>query len=123
LRSQRDECLFCEIAREGAYVNRTKGFVAIHDVNPKAKVHVLIIPERHVDTLREVSEFPPREAKRMLDFIAETARELGLTDYRVLANVGRGGGQTIFHLHWHVLAGDESAVDVPAGIATAEAEP
>jgi histidine triad (HIT) family protein len=52
-----------------------------------------------------VGEFPPDEAKRMLDFVAETARDAGLTDYRVLVNVGAGAGQTIFHLHWHVLGG------------------
>jgi histidine triad (HIT) family protein len=122
LPSQRDDCLFCSIVREGAYVNKTKGFVAINDINPKAKVHMLIIPERHVDTFRDVSDFPAKEAKRMLDFVAETAREAGLNDYRVLVNVGRSAGQTVFHLHWHVLGDDESAEDVPAGLATAEAD-
>ena len=58
-----------------------------------------------MDSFRDVSEFPPDEARRMLDFVAETAREAGLTDYRVLVNVGAGAGQTIFHLHWHVLGG------------------
>jgi histidine triad (HIT) family protein len=52
-----------------------------------------------------VEQFPAGEAKRMLEFIAETARVLGLEDYRVVVNVGRGGGQTIFHLHWHLLGG------------------
>jgi histidine triad (HIT) family protein len=66
---------------------------------------LLVLPERHVESFREVAEFPPDEAKRMLDFVAETARGAGLTDYRVLANVGAGAGQTIFHLHWHVLGG------------------
>jgi histidine triad (HIT) family protein len=122
LASQRDDCLFCSIAREGAYVNRAKGFVAIHDINPRAKVHLLIIPERHVETFREVGEFPAKETKRMLEFVAETAREVGLTDYRVVVNVGRSAGQTVFHLHWHVLGGDESGEDIPAGLATAEAE-
>ena len=42
--SQRDDCLFCDIVREGTYVSRTKGFVAIHDINPKAQTHLLIIP-------------------------------------------------------------------------------
>ena len=118
--SPRDDCLFCSIAREGAYV--TKGFVAIHDINPKAKVHVLVIPERHVDTFREVGEFSAKETKRMLEFVAETAREVGLNDYRVLVNVGRSAGQTIYHLHWHLLGGDASGEDIPAGVATAEAE-
>jgi histidine triad (HIT) family protein len=123
LPSQRDDCLFCSIAREGAYVNKTKGFVAINDINPRAKVHILVIPERHVDTFREVEEFNAKESKRMLEFVAETAKEVGLSDYRVLVNVGRSAGQTIFHLHWHVLGGDEtSGEDVPAALATAEVE-
>ena len=58
-----------------------------------------------MDTFRDVGAFPPKEAKRMLEFVAETARAAGLEDYRVLVNVGPGGGQTIFHLHWHVLGG------------------
>ena len=58
-----------------------------------------------MDTFRDVEAFPPEEAKRMLEFVAEVARDAGLTDYRVVVNVGRGGGQTIFHLHWHVLGG------------------
>jgi histidine triad (HIT) family protein len=58
-----------------------------------------------VDTFRDVREFTADESKRMLEFVAQTAREAGLEDYRVLVNVGRGGGQTVFHLHWHVLGG------------------
>ena len=81
------------------------GFVAIRDIAPKADVHLLVLPERHVDTFRDVGAFPPDEAKRMLEFVAETAREAGLDDYRVVVNVGPSGGQTIFHLHWHVLGG------------------
>jgi histidine triad (HIT) family protein len=64
-----------------------------------------VLPERHVETFRDVSAFPAEEAKRMLEFVAETARREGLDDYRVVVNVGEGGGQTIFHLHWHVLGG------------------
>ena len=64
-----------------------------------------MIPERHVDTFREIGELPPEEAGRMLEFVAQVAREAGLEDYRVVVNVGPGGGQTIFHLHWHVLGG------------------
>jgi len=64
-----------------------------------------VLPERHVATFRDVGEFPADEAKRMLAFVAETAKQAGLEDYRVLVNVGEGGGQTIFHLHWHILGG------------------
>jgi histidine triad (HIT) family protein len=91
--------------RDGEHVAAGEGFVAIRDINPAAETHLLVLPERHVDTFREVGEFEPDEAKRMLEFVARTAREAGLDDYRVVVNVGRSAGQTIFHLHWHVLGG------------------
>ena len=91
--------------RDGDHVRRDEGFVAIRDINPRADVHLLVLPERHVPSFREIGEFPADEAKRMLEFVAATARAEGLDDYRVVVNVGEGGGQTIFHLHWHVLAG------------------
>jgi histidine triad (HIT) family protein len=100
-----NDCLFCKLVREGDHVHAGDGFVAVRDIAPKAETHLLVLPERHVDTFRDVGEFPPEEAKRMLEFVADTAREAGLTDYRVLVNVGPGGGQTIFHLHWHLLGG------------------
>ena len=81
------------------------GFVAIRDINPQADTHLLVVPERHIDSFREIREFPPDEARRMLDFVAETATIAGLEDYKVVVNVGPGAGQTIFHLHWHVLGG------------------
>ena len=99
------DCLFCELARNGDHVAKTEGFVAIKDINPKADTHLLVIPERHITTFRDVADLSADEAKRMLDFIAETARHAGLDDYRLVVNVGEGGGQMIFHLHWHLLGG------------------
>ncbi|MBA2616207.1 MAG: HIT domain-containing protein [Actinobacteria bacterium] len=101
----RPDCLFCRLVAEGEHVHKTDGFVAIRDIDPKAPVHLLVLPERHVDTFREVATFSGDEARRMLQFVAETAREAGLEDYRVVVNVGAGAGQTVFHLHWHVLGG------------------
>lgn len=95
----------CRLYREGDHVRSGEGFVAIKDINPRAETHLLVIPERHVETFREVGEFPAEEAARMLEFVADTAREVGLEDYRVVVNVGPGGGQTIFHMHWHILGG------------------
>jgi histidine triad (HIT) family protein len=100
------DCLFCRLAREGDHVRAADGFVAIRDIAPKAPVHLLVLPERHVETFRDVAQLDADEAKRMLEFVAETAREAGLEDYRVVVNVGRGAGQTVFHLHWHVLGGE-----------------
>ena len=101
-----DECLFCRLYREGDHVRERDGFVAIRDINPRADTHLLVIPERHIETFRDIREFPADEAQRMLEFVADTARDAGLDDYRVVVNVGEGGGQTIFHLHWHVLGGE-----------------
>jgi histidine triad (HIT) family protein len=103
LPSQHDDCLFCRLYREGEHVAKTKGFVAINDVKPQAEVHLLVLPERHVDTFRDIGEFPSSEAKRMLEFVAEAAQDAGLSDYQVQVNVGPAAGQTVFHLHWHVL--------------------
>ena len=100
-----EDCLFCRLVRVGDHVHAADGFVAIRDIAPKAPTHLLVLPARHVDTFRDVGEFPADEAQRMLEFVADTAREVGLEDYRVVVNVGPGGGQTIFHLHWHLLGG------------------
>jgi histidine triad (HIT) family protein len=104
-----EDCIFCRIVSGEApatVVNRAEGFVAIEDLAPKADTHLLVLPERHIDTFRDIAEFPPDEAKRMLDFVAETARTAGLDEYRLMIFVGPGAGQTVFHLHWHVLGGE-----------------
>ena len=99
------DCLFCKLVAAGDHVHAADGFVAIRDIDPKAETHLLVLPVRHVDTFRDIAAFPDDEAARMLQFVAETAAQGGLEDYRVIVNVGPGGGQTVFHLHWHVLGG------------------
>ena len=103
--SPREDCLFCQLVAEGDHVHSADGFVAIRDINPISETHLLVLPERHVDTFKDVAAFPDEEAARMIRFVAETAEIAGLEGYRVLVNVGATGGQTIFHLHWHVLGG------------------
>jgi len=100
---QHDDCLFCRLYREGDHVATGHGLVAIADIHPQAPVHLLVIPERHIDTFRDVAKLSPDETHRMLAFIADTAREAGLEDYRVQVHVGPAAGQSIFHLHWHIL--------------------
>jgi histidine triad (HIT) family protein len=102
------DCIFCKIHRgelPATVVNRADGLLAIEDINPKADVHVLVIPERHIETFRDIGELTADEAKRMLDFVADTARVAGLDEYRLVIFCGAGAGQTVFHLHWHVLGG------------------
>ena len=80
---QREDCLFCRLVRDGDHVHAADGFVAIRDIAPKAPTHLLILPERHIDTFRDVGELEADEAKRMLEFVAESAAKAGLEDYRV----------------------------------------
>jgi histidine triad (HIT) family protein len=103
-----EECIFCKIHRgevPATVVNRGVGLIAVEDINPKADVHVLVVPERHIETFREVGELSAPEAKEMLDFVADTARAVGLDEYRLMIFCGPGAGQTVFHLHWHILGG------------------
>ena len=98
-------CLFCRLVDGGDHVYEADGFVAIRDIAPAAETHLLVLPVRHVDTFRDIDAFPDEEAGRMLRFVAEVAAAEGCEDYRVIVNVGPGAGQTVFHLHWHVLSG------------------
>ena len=100
-------CLFCRVVEgsiPASIVEETEGSVAFRDINPQAPTHVLVIPKRHVDSLNEVDD-----AQMMGDLVNLTqmvaARE-GLGDgWRLVANVGENGGQTVFHLHLHLLGG------------------
>jgi histidine triad (HIT) family protein len=116
LPSQPEDCLFCKLVAEGDHVHAADGFVAIRDINPMAETHLLVLPERHVDSFRDIGSFPDEEVGRMLRFVADTAREVGLEDYRVLVNVGAGAGQTIFHLHWHILGGRPDPARIAAAL-------
>jgi histidine triad (HIT) family protein len=103
------DCIFCKIIAgeiPATILARGAGMLAFEDVAPKADVHVLVVPERHIESLRDIETLTPHESKEMLDFVATTARGLGLEDYRVIVNTGPGGGQTVSHLHWHILAGN-----------------
>jgi len=101
-------CIFCKIhAGEipSTVVNRADGLLAIEDINPRADVHLLVIPEEHIETFRDIAHLSEPEAKRMLDFVAESAKQAGLEEYRLMIFCGAGAGQTVPHLHWHILGG------------------
>ena len=110
-----EDCIFCRIVRGEApatVVNRADGFVAIEDINPKSDVHLLVMPERHIETFRDIGELTADESKRMLEFVAETAKAVGLDQYRLMIFCGASAGQTVFHLHWHVLGGNLEGLPV-----------
>ena len=104
------DCIFCRIAA-GAIpadvVGEDDGFVAFRDIAPKAPVHLLVIPRRHVPSIAGVDGLEEGERAAMLPFIARVARDAGLDGggYRVTTNHGPDARQSVHHLHWHVMGG------------------
>ena len=101
---RRDDCLFCKLYRDGDHVAATKGFVAIKDINPQAPVHLLVIPEHHVDTFRDVGE-PRRggDPPACSSSSPTPPATRGSRTTRCRSTSARSAGQTVFHLHWHIL--------------------
>jgi histidine triad (HIT) family protein len=102
------DCLFCRIVRgeiPAQRVAESATALAFRDINPQAPTHVLVIPKRHVASLAEATD--AAELGAVFALAREVAAAEGLADdgYRVVSNVGAGAGQTVFHLHVHVLGG------------------
>ena len=90
----------------GKFVYQDDHLVAIHDINPSAPVHILVIPRKPVPSLAHLEEEDRELAGRLLLATARIAREQGLDEgYRVVVNTGEAGGQTVPHLHIHILGG------------------
>lgn len=105
------DCLFCRIAQgeiPSRKIYEDKDIFAFHDINPQRPVHFLIIPKQHLASLDEAGEAHQALLGKMLVKAGELARSQGLTEgFRTLINTGRIGGQEVFHLHIHILAGPE----------------
>jgi histidine triad (HIT) family protein len=102
-------CLFCLIVSKeipATEVARTETAVVFEDVNPKAPTHLLVVPVRHVANLGDfAANAPNHEVGDLLALAAKMGREAGGDGYRIVVNEGPDAGQTVFHLHLHVLAG------------------
>ena len=105
-----ESCLFCRIVegQSPAKVVYTDDWVvAIEDIHPQAQVHLLVIPRRHLPSLKEATREDEPILGRLLTVAAQLARERGLEPrgYRTVINSGASAGQSVFHLHVHVLGG------------------
>ena len=103
-----DDCLFCRIVRgeiPAKIVKDTEECVAFEDINPQAPVHVLVIPKTHVASLNDATD--PALVGRLALVAAGIAREKGLAKggYRTVINTNADAGQTVFHIHLHLLGG------------------
>lgn len=105
-----EDCLFCGIAEgsvDADLVDESDAWVAFRDVNPQAPTHLLVIPRDHVENLSDLETSDRSLAGELLLACGRVAEQEGLVEdgYRVVANTNRGAGQTVFHLHLHVLGG------------------
>lgn len=105
-----DDCVFCRIARgeiPASLLYKDDDMIAFSDMNPAAPVHVLIVPVEHISSLRELGQSHDSLIGRVHRLAARLAEEHGVADggYRVVVNCGRDAGQSVGHLHFHLLGG------------------
>ena len=101
-------CLFCQIAagkRPANIIYQDAQVTAFRDVNPQAPTHLLVVPNRHIRSLSETQAEDAALLGALLSAAAEVARQESLTGYRVVINNGAEAGQSVWHLHLHVLGG------------------
>ncbi len=111
------DCIFCKIANNEIPSNKIyedENIVAFNDLDPQAPIHVLIIPKEHIQSANQISEDNRDVIGKIFMVAAKIAKELGLEKgYRIVNNCGEDGGQTVQHLHFHLLGGRK--MNWPAG--------
>lgn len=104
-----DNCLFCRIIQgeiPSAKVYEDEDVYAFRDINPQAPVHVLVVPKKHIDAASDIDESNSACVAKCFEAIAKIARSEGLDKgFRVVNNCGEDGGQTVMHLHFHLIGG------------------
>lgn len=104
-----DQCLFCQIVEgkiPSTKVRETEDVLAFEDINPAAPTHVLVIPKEHIVSAHELTTDHAELLTHIFETAAAIATERGITEgYRVVTNVGADAGQSVFHIHFHVLGG------------------
>ncbi|MDD3237176.1 MAG: histidine triad nucleotide-binding protein [Candidatus Gastranaerophilales bacterium] len=99
------DCIFCKIANKEIpcdFIYENENVVAFNDLNPQAPTHFLVIPKKHFASLNETND--DKILSEVLNGVKETVKKLGINEYRTVINTGEKAGQTVFHLHAHVLA-------------------
>lgn len=102
------DCIFCKIASGELPCNKiyeNENLIAFHDIEPQAPIHFLVVPKQHFPPNIAINQERGEIIGDIFRKIPEIAKELGVEDYRVVTNNGEKAGQTVMHLHFHVLAG------------------
>ena len=102
------DCLFCKIAAgeiPSKKVYEDDLCYGFYDIDPQAPTHFLVIPKAHIASVSEVTPENQAVVGHIFSVIAQITKDLGLESYRVVSNIGEQAGQSVFHLHFHVLSG------------------
>ena len=105
------DCLFCKIA--AGEIPSKKAYeddkiLCFYDINPQAPVHFLVIPKEHVaSSVSDITSENSAVVAHIFEVIAKVTKEMGIQSYRVISNIGAEAGQSVFHIHFHVLAGKD----------------
>jgi len=104
------DCIFCRIIRKempAKIIYEDAEALVIDDIYPKAPIHKLIIPKKHIATINDFTETDDRLLMHLFRIVKKTAQEEGIAEegYRVIANCNHQGGQAVFHVHFHLLGG------------------
>ena len=103
-------CLFCKIAKgelPATIVYRDEAIMAFDDIHPQAPIHKILIPIKHISTLNEIKEGDDALVAKLVERATKLAKELNIAEsgYRIVSNCNKGAGQSVFHIHFHLLGG------------------
>ena len=102
------DCVFCKIASGEIptdAIYEDENLIAFNDLDPQAPIHFLVIPKKHITSLSTLSDSDGQLIAEIMKVIRDLAKKYDLTGYRVVTNIGEEGGQSVPHLHFHVLGG------------------
>lgn len=107
-----EDCLFCKIIKGEVPSNKVyedEEFLAFHDINPAAPIHILVIPKKHIKSVAELEKEDEALMGKLFTVINKIAEQEGFKEdgYRIINNCGKNGGQEVMHLHFHILGGRE----------------
>lgn len=111
------DCIFCKIANgeiPSEYIYEDDYVVCVKDINPMAPVHLLVIPKKHIASANEFNEENSLYAAKVFEAVAKITKKIGIDKegYRVINNCGENGGQTVMHVHFHILGGKKLPIEM-----------
>ncbi len=102
------DCIFCKIINKeipSKFIFESENIVAFHDIHPQAPTHILILPKKHIATINDMEKEDINLIGELFFTAKQIAKEKGISSYRLAINVGEEAGQSVFHIHLHLLAG------------------